>query len=153
MIRFLVAWTNILLEIFCLLGEDDVTAEPENMPQQLLQKKDEVVPSEEDGLAVVIPDHLQVHIADCQHLSFGSFGAGIGANPSRSMSSRTLKINLADAPSAADTTSFSQADARSVTVKLCLCFSSCTVAFRHFFPVIEPVPGATECQNPNVSTA
>ncbi|OWM73041.1 hypothetical protein CDL15_Pgr001155 [Punica granatum] len=93
--------------------EDDVTAVPGNMPQQLsLQKEEEGVPSEEDVPAVVIPDHLQVHTLDCQHLSFGSFGAGIGANFSGSVSSRSMKINLAEAPSVADTASVSQVDAR-----------------------------------------
>lgn len=87
------------------------------MPQQLLQNDDETVSSEEDGPAVVIPDHLLVHMPDCQHLSFGSFGAGIAANFSGSMSFQSPKINLAEAP-VTDTASVSQADARFVCLAL-----------------------------------
>lgn len=79
------------------------------MPQQLLQKEDEIIPSEEDGPAVVIPDHLQVHTRDCQHLSFGSF---IGANLSTSY--RSPRTNSTEASSVADTAPISQADARFV---------------------------------------
>ncbi|CAI9278892.1 unnamed protein product [Lactuca saligna] len=41
---------------------------------------DPAPPQEEDDddvPSVVIPDHLQVHTADCSHLSFGSFGANM----------------------------------------------------------------------------
>ncbi|KAK4787338.1 hypothetical protein SAY86_011171 [Trapa natans] len=93
-------------------GEDGVSAESLIVPQQHLGKKDDLAVSDEGGPAVVIPAHLQVHTLDCQHLSFGSFGAGIGANLPTSLPSRTVNINLDNASSAADTTSFSQADAR-----------------------------------------
>ncbi|KAK4775429.1 hypothetical protein SAY87_023390 [Trapa incisa] len=90
-------------------GEDDVPEAPGNVEKQLLREEDEIIPSEEDCPAVVIPDHLQVHTTGCQHLSFGSFGAGIGSN--LTMSYRSPVTNLAETPSVADTAPIPQADA------------------------------------------
>lgn len=42
-----------------------------------VQEEEHIVQPEEDGPSVVIPNHLQVHTADCSHLSFGSFGANL----------------------------------------------------------------------------
>lgn len=145
---FEVASALILLEIVPLLGEDDVPAAPGNVPQQLLQKEDETVSSEEDGPAVVIPGHLQVHTPDCHHLSFGSFGAGIAANYSGSMSFHSPKINLAEAPSVTDTASVSQADSRFVCLGLHVSLS--TLVSRpvspFFFGLKTVWPSPLDCQ-------
>lgn len=89
----------------CSLAED-VTSVATNLQQLNLQNSDEESLSEEDGPAVVIPDHLQVHTPDCQHLSFGSFGSGSGA--------RTLKSNLAETQPVTDASSAAPSDTRSI---------------------------------------
>ncbi|KAI6705823.1 hypothetical protein NL676_008785 [Syzygium grande] len=83
---------------------EDVTTVATNLQQLNLQNSDEESLSEEDGPAVVIPDHLQVHTPDCQHLSFGSFGSGAGA--------RTLKSNLSETQPVTDASSVALSDTR-----------------------------------------
>lgn len=68
-------------------------------------------PPEEDNPPppVIIPSHLQVQTADCSHLSFGSFGSGIGGSAfSKPFSSRPLQSNMEESSADAD------ADASSV---------------------------------------
>ncbi|XP_030515966.2 uncharacterized protein LOC115729515 [Rhodamnia argentea] len=85
---------------------EDVTTVATNLQELNFQNSDEESLSEEDGPAVVIPDHLQVHTPDCQHLSFGSFGSGAGAG------ARTLNSNLAETQPVADASSVALSDAR-----------------------------------------
>ncbi|KAL7142533.1 hypothetical protein ABFS83_08G129800 [Erythranthe nasuta] len=59
--------------------------------------------------SVVIPDHLQVQIADCSHLSFGSFGA---AKPSGTTTSMLVKNNLEEAHREADISTAEHLDTR-----------------------------------------
>ncbi|XP_009785957.1 uncharacterized protein [Nicotiana sylvestris] len=66
--------------------------------QQLNVHDDRGLSPEGDGPSVVIPDHLQVQTADCSHLSFGSFGAGIGGSFSGPLASAPVKTSLEDAP-------------------------------------------------------
>ncbi|EPS60419.1 hypothetical protein M569_14384, partial [Genlisea aurea] len=68
--------------------------------QQLSVKDDRSLVSEEYVPSVVIPDHLQVHDADCSHLSFGSFGAGMRAPyPSGTVaSSAPVNVNVEQEP-------------------------------------------------------
>lgn len=69
-----------------------------NLQQLSLQKEDRDLTLERDGPSVVIPDHLQVQSANCSHLSFGSFGSGIGASFSGPSASIPVKNNLEEAP-------------------------------------------------------
>ncbi|KAM7258111.1 hypothetical protein ACFE04_013852 [Oxalis oulophora] len=59
-------------------AEDSASAVADNLQQLSLQNDDQGTQPEEDKRTVIIPDHLQVHTPDCSHLSFGSFGAGVG---------------------------------------------------------------------------
>lgn len=86
-----------------------VTANFQNLS---LPKEDDESPSEDDGPAVKIPDHLQVQSADCSHLSFGSFGSGMNAPFSGSFASRPAQSNDEEAPMAADALSVEHAEAR-----------------------------------------
>ncbi|CAH9079486.1 unnamed protein product [Cuscuta europaea] len=61
--------------------------------QQLTIHKDHA-PPEEEGPSVVIPDHLQVQIGDCSHLSFGSFGSGMNATLSGHSASSPSKNHV-----------------------------------------------------------
>ncbi|KAK4361290.1 hypothetical protein RND71_020242 [Anisodus tanguticus] len=70
--------------------------------QQLNVHDDQGLPSEGDGPSVVIPDHLQVQTADCSHLSFGSFGSGIGGSFSGPLASAPVQSTLEDAPKEVD---------------------------------------------------
>ncbi|XP_060194078.1 uncharacterized protein LOC132623353 isoform X1 [Lycium barbarum] len=70
--------------------------------QQLNVQDDRELPPEGDGPSVVIPDHLQVQTADCSHLSFGSFGTGIGGSFSGPSASAPVKATLEDAPKEVD---------------------------------------------------
>ncbi|CAH9113545.1 unnamed protein product [Cuscuta europaea] len=54
-------------------------------------EEEQGVSPERDGPSVVIPQHLQVHAADCLHLNFGSFGPAISA---------TIPGDLTSAPNA-----------------------------------------------------
>lgn len=73
--------------------------------------EDEDTPSEEDGPAVKIPDHLQVQSTECSHLSFGSFGSGMNAPFSGSFGSRAVKSNE-EAAVSVDTPSAVHSEAR-----------------------------------------
>jgi len=77
-----------------------------------LPKEDEDSPSEDDGPAVKIPDHLQVQSADCSHLSFGSFGSGMGAPFSGSFASRPAQTNDDEAPVGVDALAVEHDEAR-----------------------------------------
>lgn len=55
----------------------------ENVQKLSVQEEEHTVKPEEDIPSVVIPNHLQVHTADCSHLSFGSFGANMNTGLSR----------------------------------------------------------------------
>ncbi|KAL3643593.1 hypothetical protein CASFOL_014408 [Castilleja foliolosa] len=44
-----------------------------NLQQLNVEEDDRVLPSDGYTTSVIIPDHLQVQIVDCSHLSFGSF--------------------------------------------------------------------------------
>ncbi|KAJ8545349.1 hypothetical protein K7X08_017932 [Anisodus acutangulus] len=70
--------------------------------QQLTVQDDQGLPPEGDGPSVVIPDHLQVQTADCSHLSFGSFGSGIGRPFSGPLASAPVQSTLEDAPKEVD---------------------------------------------------
>ncbi|CAO2842247.1 unnamed protein product [Amaranthus hypochondriacus] len=83
-----------------------VSSVVDNLQSMSLSKEDEDSPSEEDGPAVKIPDHLQVQSAECSHLSFGSFGSGMNAPFPGSIGSRAVQNNeeaavSAEAPSIA----------------------------------------------------
>ncbi|KAI4365192.1 hypothetical protein MLD38_021201 [Melastoma candidum] len=94
------------------LAEDNgVAAVSTNLQHLSLQKNQQGSAPEDTGPAVVIPDHLQVHPADCQHLSFGSFGPSIGTF-SGSTESRSFKSSLADAPPIPDAPSASNPEIR-----------------------------------------
>ncbi|XP_019190184.1 PREDICTED: uncharacterized protein LOC109184614 isoform X4 [Ipomoea nil] len=84
---------------------DDVNASvssaTENL-QQLSVHQDQGVPPEEEGPSVVIPDHLQVQSADCSHLSFGSFGSGIGSALSGPSASAPVKNHVEEVPTDAE---------------------------------------------------
>lgn len=67
-----------------------------------LQKGEFTVPSIDGNPAVIIPSHLQVSNADFSHLSFGSFGSGVSATPSRSFPQSPLGTNLEMAAIAED---------------------------------------------------
>lgn len=77
-----------------------------------LQEEEISAPPGEENPAVIIPNHLQVPTADCSHLSFGSFGSGIGATFSGSFVSKTLNSNLSEASTAADGSSVENLDSR-----------------------------------------
>ncbi|KAE8656167.1 hypothetical protein F3Y22_tig00117005pilonHSYRG00026 [Hibiscus syriacus] len=82
-------------------AEDDSSSVDVNMQKLNLHNDEQEPPHEEDNPSVIIPNHLQVHSLDCSHLSFGSFGPGIG---SESFSS-PLQNNLDEAPESADISS------------------------------------------------
>ncbi|KAG5562200.1 hypothetical protein RHGRI_005064 [Rhododendron griersonianum] len=72
-------------------------------------------PPEEDNPPppVIIPSHLQVQTADCLHLSFGSFGSGIGGSAfSKPFSSRPLQSNMEESSADADASSVEHPDTR-----------------------------------------
>lgn len=101
------------------LVEDDseaATAAAACLQNLSLQEEEINAPPGEENPAVIIPNHLQVSTADCSHLSFGSFGSGIGATFSGSFVSKTLKSNLSEASTAADGSSVENLDSR-----YCLC--------------------------------
>ncbi|XP_021722726.1 uncharacterized protein LOC110690199 [Chenopodium quinoa] len=83
-----------------------------NFQSLSLPKEEEDTPSEEEGPAVKIPDHLQVQSAECSHLSFGSFGTGINAPYSGSFGSRAVANNEEDASLSADAPSAVHSQAR-----------------------------------------
>ncbi|XP_021837023.1 uncharacterized protein [Spinacia oleracea] len=79
---------------------------------QTLSLPEEDTPSEEDGPAVKIPDHLQVQSAECSHLSFGSFGTGVNAPFSGSFGSRAMASNEEESALSADDPSTVHSEAR-----------------------------------------
>ncbi|XP_039036178.1 uncharacterized protein LOC120172919 [Hibiscus syriacus] len=76
-----------------------------NLLQLNLDNDDREPPTEEDNPSVIIPNHLQVHTQNCSHLSFGSFGPGIGSAFSGPFASMASKNNLDKVPEAADASS------------------------------------------------
>ncbi|KAE8671815.1 kinase-related family protein [Hibiscus syriacus] len=70
-----------------------------------IDNDDREPPTEEDNPSVIIPNHLQVHTQNCSHLSFGSFGPGIGSAFSGPFASMASKNNLDKVPEAADASS------------------------------------------------
>lgn len=98
----------------CLAVEDvndSVSSVAANL-QQLNVQDDGGVPPEGDGPSVVIPDHLQVQTADCSHLSFGSFGSGIGGSFSGPLASAPVMSTLEDAPKEVDGSSVGHSGSR-----------------------------------------
>lgn len=77
---------------------------------------------EEDSPSVIIPNHLQVHSSDCSHLSFGSFGTGIGSSFSGPFASRPLKNNLEERSETADAPSIGHSDARYSLHMILFCY-------------------------------
>lgn len=73
-----------------------------NLQKLSLPKEEEDSVSEEDGPAVKIPDHLQVLSADCSHLSFGTFGSGVGAPLSGPLDSRPVKSDEQEVAATSD---------------------------------------------------
>ncbi|KAF5738300.1 hypothetical protein HS088_TW13G01196 [Tripterygium wilfordii] len=90
-------------------GASSLTA---NLQQLSLQNNDEVVQPEEDNPSVVIPDHLQVHMQDCAHLSFGSFGSGISSAFSGPFASMPMKNDSEETTEAPDASSMGHLDTR-----------------------------------------
>lgn len=79
-----------------------------------METDDRRLPSEEYNTpSVVIPDHLQVQNIDCSHLSFGSFGSGMGAGySSGTVKSVPVETNLDEPHSEADIPSVGHTDTR-----------------------------------------
>lgn len=79
-----------------------------------MHKDDQGKEQEEDNPPVVIPNHLQLHTAECFNLSFGSFGSGknAGLSGSAPYSSRPLESNLEDTSGAIDVSTIGSSDAR-----------------------------------------
>ncbi|KAG5622209.1 hypothetical protein H5410_007427 [Solanum commersonii] len=90
---------------------DSVSSVAANL-QQLNAQDDGGVPPEGDGPSVVIPDHLQVQTADCSHLSFGSFGSGIGGSFSGPLASAPVTSTLEDAAKEVDGSSVGHSGSR-----------------------------------------
>ncbi|XWS15928.1 hypothetical protein CRYUN_Cryun34aG0043800 [Craigia yunnanensis] len=93
-------------------AEDGSSSVAENLQQLNLHNDDRAPEPEEDNPSVIIPNHLQVHTPDCSHLSFGSFGPGIGSAFSGPFASRPLKNNLDEASEEADASSIGHSDDR-----------------------------------------
>lgn len=93
-------------------GGMSVSSVTANLQQLSLQKEDRELTLERDGPSVVIPDHLQVQSADCSHLSFGSFGSGIGASFSGPSASIPVKTHLEEDPTEADGSSGGHTETR-----------------------------------------
>ncbi|XVE51552.1 hypothetical protein DITRI_Ditri02bG0051000 [Diplodiscus trichospermus] len=93
-------------------AEDGSSSVAVDLQQLNLHNDDQEPEPEEDNPSVIIPNHLQVHTSDCSHLSFGSFGPGLGSAFSGPLSLRPLKNNLDEAPEAADASSIGHSDNR-----------------------------------------
>ncbi|KAE8722969.1 hypothetical protein F3Y22_tig00013285pilonHSYRG00129 [Hibiscus syriacus] len=91
-------------------AEDGSSSVAVNLRQFNLANDDREPPTEED--TVIIPNHLQVHTPDCSHLSFGSFGPGIGSAFSSPFASMVSKNNLDEVPEPADASSIRHSDNR-----------------------------------------
>ncbi|CAN1230543.1 GBF-interacting protein 1 [Linum grandiflorum] len=92
--------------------EDSSSSMAANLQQLNLHTDDTVVPPEEDNPVVIIPNHLQVHAQDCPHLSFGSFGSGIGSGLSGPFASHSLSNNLEETSEMAEAPAAGHSDAR-----------------------------------------
>ncbi|XP_071715880.1 uncharacterized protein [Rutidosis leptorrhynchoides] len=95
-------------------GDASASSISANLQQLNLQEERQLnEPEEEDVPSVVIPDHLQVHTADCSHLSFGSFGANT-LNPafSGSFASRQSRSKMEDVPAESDSSPVRPSDTR-----------------------------------------
>ncbi|XP_044496542.1 uncharacterized protein LOC123218948 isoform X2 [Mangifera indica] len=91
---------------------EDSSSVTAKLQQLNIQNDDQGPQPEEDNPSVIIPNHLQVHTPDCSHLSFGSFGSGIGSAFPGPFASRPLKSNLEEASEPADVSSIAHSDAR-----------------------------------------
>ncbi|PKU59115.1 uncharacterized protein LOC110098701 isoform X1 [Dendrobium catenatum] len=90
----------------------EISSAAANLQNLRLQKDGLTAPSLEDNPAVIIPRHLQVTNADCSHLSFGSFGSGIGTSFSGSLQPKPLHDNSEIANVADDAPSLTHSEAR-----------------------------------------
>ncbi|KAJ9563666.1 hypothetical protein OSB04_008826 [Centaurea solstitialis] len=79
-------------------GDAPISSVSANIQNLSIQEEKHTEEPEEDAPSVVIPDHLQVHTADCSHLSFGSFGASMNSGFSGPFASRTLMSNVEETP-------------------------------------------------------
>ncbi|EEF42715.1 conserved hypothetical protein [Ricinus communis] len=93
-------------------AEDGASSVAANLQHLSLQGEDQAASSDEDNPSVIIPNHLQVHAQDCSHLSFGSFGSGIGSAFPGAFASRPLKNNLEETSEVVDASSAVHSDAR-----------------------------------------
>lgn len=93
-------------------AEDGASSITANLRQLSIQNDEQGAHSEEDRPGVIIPNHLQVHTPDCSHLSFGSFGSGIGSVFSGPFVSRPLNNDLEDRSEAPDVSSVGHSDTR-----------------------------------------
>ncbi|KAL8152265.1 hypothetical protein V2J09_010025 [Rumex salicifolius] len=88
------------------LSREEDEEEEEEEEEYEDEEDDEEEAEDSQGIgspAVKIPDHLVVQSADCSHLSFGSFGSGMGASlsgPYASVSSQSNVVEPSTAPSA-----------------------------------------------------
>lgn len=74
--------------------DEELSSATANLQHLSLHKEEHGATSTEENPAVIIPGHLQVTNADCSHLSFGSFGSGVGASVHGACSSNPAKTNL-----------------------------------------------------------
>ncbi|KAG4999997.1 hypothetical protein GLYMA_08G122700v4 [Glycine max] len=95
-------------------AEDGVSSVATNLEQLNLHSNDQGTEPEEENSSVVIPNHLQLHSAECLNLSFGSFGSANDASLSGSgpYASRPLKSNLEDTSGANDVSTIGSSDVR-----------------------------------------
>lgn len=108
-------WSFYMWNIF-LSAEDGVSSVATNLEQLNLHSNDQGTEQEEENSSVVIPNHLQLHSAECLNLSFGSFGSANDASLSGSgpYASRPLKSNLEDTSGANDVSTIGSSDVRHV---------------------------------------
>lgn len=108
----------MLIAYITVSAEESASSVTANLQQLNIEKDDVGAPPEEDGLSVVIPNHLQLHTPDCLHLSFGSFGSGTGAaisgSGSGSFASRPLNSNLEEASTTVDVSAIGHSETRYV---------------------------------------
>lgn len=102
----------IFILSYFVSAQDGASSVTEKLQQLNFQNDDRGAPAEEDNPSVIIPNHLQVHTPDCSHLSFGSFGSGIGSTFPASFASRPLKNNLEETSETADAPSIGHSDTR-----------------------------------------
>ncbi|KAH1250900.1 GBF-interacting protein 1 [Glycine max] len=97
-------------------AEGGVSSVAANLEQLNLHSNDQGTEQEEENSSVVIPNHLQLHSAECLNLSFGSFGSANDASLSGSgpYASRPLKSNLEDTSGANDVSTIGSSDVRHV---------------------------------------